>query len=61
MKLSVSKNDLKLIAIIVIVLLLGVAGWFYYSNSNFSFNRKAIAQLKEVKEDVRLKMIEQTS
>lgn len=61
MKLSVSKNDLKLIAVIVIVLLLGVAGWFYYSNSNFSFNRKAIAQLKEAKEDVRLKMFEQTS
>lgn len=61
MKLSVSKNDLKLIAIIVFVLLLGVAGWFYYSNSNFSFNRKAIAQLKEAKDDVRLKMYEQTS
>lgn len=61
MKLSVSKNDLKLIAIIVLVLLLGVAGWFYYSNSNFSFNRKAIAQLKEAKDDVRLKMYEQTS
>lgn len=61
MKLSVSKNDLKLIAIIVLVLLLGVAGWFYYSNSDFSFNRKSIAQLKEAKEDVRLKMYEQTA